>query len=119
MVPRDPPIFSWGIEGGTREGRAHLEQTTGIRFSDNDTVPSILYPGAEKGLDSAMNTASVTPGGIDFNPDRLDLGRTKSGDLNINLDPAMLEKARNAAGFSPVILNVLTGKSLREFLGVQ
>jgi len=61
-----------------------------------------------------------TPGGIDFNPDKMDLqikGNDNAG-IKFHLDPVLLRQLQNAPGFVPVITNIQPLKSLSIFLEI-
>ncbi|MBF0386546.1 MAG: hypothetical protein HQL20_01660 [Candidatus Omnitrophica bacterium] len=53
--------------------------------------------------DRAMNT----PGGIDFNIEKMNLQIRNSGDaIKFNIDMAMLEQLHSATGFAPIIIDI-------------
>ena len=59
-------------------------------------------------------------GGIDLNPDKINYETTISDrGLKFNLDPALLEHARNASGVSPVIISISSLDSLSAFMDIQ
>lgn len=60
-------------------------------------------------------------GGIDFNPQNLDLRTSTSGGsgIDIQIDPAELERLQNAPGFMPMIINIQPLQSLPLFLGLN
>ena len=73
---------------------------------------------------------AVTPGGIDFKPDKVDsvfeIKRdpqeqkgTRRKDMSPFVDSAILEQLQNAQGFMPVIINIQPMTDLRLFLGLK
>lgn len=77
-------------------------------------------------LDSQQSAVSGVPamlnknGGIDLNPDKIDLKTQNNGEeIKINLDPAMLQRIQNASGVTPVIINIFPLDSLQRFLGMS
>ncbi len=75
------------------------------------------------GTDSAQS-----PGGIDFNADKVDSAFTVKMDsrlrgndkgIQFHIDPAMLEQLQNARGFMPVIINIQPMPDIRKFLGLS
>lgn len=58
-------------------------------------------------------------GGIDFNPDRVQLElRNSGGAIVFQMDPLQLQQVKDAAGFEPVIVNIQPMPNLRAFLGM-
>jgi hypothetical protein len=70
--------------------------------------------------DVAMSS-KLSKGGIDFNPDKMNLQvrNGTAGGIKFHFDAAMLEELRNAPGFVPVIISIQPLKSLPEFLGLN
>lgn len=71
--------------------------------------------------DKAMNTSlnrdeqMNSYGGIDLNQVNLNVA-SNGQNINFDLTPELLERTRNATGFTPVILNILPLSSLKDFL---
>ncbi len=62
----------------------------------------------------------VKNGGIDLNPDKLEVKTLNNGEIiKLNLDAAMLHRMQRANGVNPVIIGILPLENLKEFLGVQ
>ena len=58
-------------------------------------------------------------GGIDLTPANMNLQTQNSGgEIQFQMDPAMLERLQNAPGFVPVIINIQPMIDLRQFLGL-
>lgn len=75
-----------------------------------------------KKFDAAQSTLEnpslESPGGIDFNPDKLNLN-TSGKAVAFNIDPAMLQRMQNAPGLNPIIVGVHPLDSLPAFLGAS
>jgi len=74
---------------------------------------------AEASLANKKDLAMVRNGGIDFDPNKMDLNiQNSSNGIKFNVDPAMLQRIQNASGFTPVIVNIRPMTDLRIFLGL-
>ncbi|MFH0753697.1 MAG: SNF2-related protein [Candidatus Omnitrophota bacterium] len=73
-----------------------------------------------KGVLSMLGQDAAMKGGIDFNPDRIDLKVHADGQrINFVIDPAQLERLKNTAGLVPVIMDISPLKDLNLFLGLE
>jgi hypothetical protein len=72
----------------------------------------IVYGYGEPAFDAAT-------GGIDFTPDRIDLKIQGSQDgMRFKVDPTIFKQLQDAAGLTPVIINIRPITDLKRFLGV-
>jgi len=70
--------------------------------------------------DSGLDQAMTNKGGIDLNPVDKTLSVGNAGEtMKFNIDPALLERVKNAPGLTPVILNIEPLESLPAFLGFK
>ncbi len=58
-------------------------------------------------------------GGIDFDPNKMNLKVNQNGEIQFHLDPALLKQLQDAPGFVPVIINVQPLYDLLAFLGIK
>jgi hypothetical protein len=66
-----------------------------------------------------IDQAQLSRGGIDFNPDKINLQVQNAGlEIKFHLDPAMIEQLRNSPGFTPVIINIQPITDLKMYLGL-
>ena len=64
--------------------------------------------------------SSEMNGGIDLTAGSMNLQtQNANGEINFRLDPAMLQRLQNSAGFTPVILNMQPMRDPRMFLGLK
>jgi hypothetical protein len=64
----------------------------------------------------------VTPGGIDFNSNQLQLDVQKQGaGVGINFDPELIKKFENGnfQGFMPIIINISPITNISAMLGLK
>jgi len=127
------------IRSQFKEERAHYLSPQDLRahmhYYDWFTWPSWRrYEGKTRGLidlrinekpmqarsDSRIIVKVSGPGGIDFNPDKINLLiKNNGGAIKFKIDPVMLKQLQNAPGFVPVIINVKPLTSLSLFLGIN
>jgi serine/threonine protein kinase len=71
----------------------------------------------KRNSDKAMTAG---PGGIDLTAAKVPLDVQNSGQLiQLHLDPAILEKLQNTAGFAPVIIDIRPMSDVKLFLGLE
>jgi hypothetical protein len=70
--------------------------------------------------DRTQITDLAQKGGIDLNPELMDL-RTRSdgGAIRFNLDPVLMQKLEDAPGLTPVIIDIRPTEDLQMFLGLK
>jgi len=69
--------------------------------------------------DAAM-VKTTTPGGIDFNADKIGLQIQNDGEsIRFKMDPTMLQQLQNAPGFVPVVISIQPMENLALFLGLD
>ncbi|MBF0522531.1 MAG: glycerophosphodiester phosphodiesterase [Candidatus Omnitrophica bacterium] len=123
-VPDELSLFYWVLKGKIYQKDIHKERPLWIQFIP-PTVPPYEENYLEKikaasATDKAMATTNAKYGGIDFNPEKMDLQVNGSGNAELKaLSPAALEELKNAPGFTPVIINIKPVDSLPAFLGLS
>jgi hypothetical protein len=85
-----------------------------------DDLVKNLVPGIEKiNQEKSDKDNAANSGGIDLNPvDRVMSVGTADAGAFFRFDPVSLEKYRDAAGVSPVIIDIHPVEDLPGFLGV-
>lgn len=69
---------------------------------------------------AAANSDFAMKGGIDFNPNKMNLElQNKGGAINFNFDPAMIQQLQNMPGFAPVVIDMHPIGSVQMFLGLN
>ncbi len=78
---------------------------------------------ADTQLDTQPGDSVEVPfkkGGIDFNSSKMGLDiQNNGGEINFQIDAALLERLEAATGFTPVILNIQPLPAVRMFLGIN
>jgi hypothetical protein len=76
-------------------------------------------PGMTKESESVsfLSDYPADKGGIDLNPQSLAFRISADGEIEFDIDPAMLESFRNAHGLSPVILSIREAVDFDQFFG--
>jgi len=89
-------------------------------LNEKPQMAKVIMPdGAMAAIDAAEISNSNQKGGIDFNPDKLELKIQNNGtQIVFHIDPATLQRMQNASGVLPVIIGIQSLKSLTEFMGV-
>ncbi|MBF0593455.1 MAG: hypothetical protein HQL22_00650 [Candidatus Omnitrophica bacterium] len=87
-------------------------QTGPASVNHSQTPEGVLVPGT---LENGK-----LKGGIDFNPNNMDMHlQNNGGAITVDVDPAMLQQLQNAPGFVPVIISTRPLDSLSAFLGLS
>ncbi len=110
-------IFEKSLFGRTllRHGFGQFEITL-----KGDSEGAVLHAVATKGMKDMKlnaNDAQVANGGINFDPGNIDLQLQSKETIPFQMDPAMLKQLQDAAGLTPVILDIQPMTTLRAFLG--
>lgn len=109
--------IGWVVESRDPLDRRRLASLTDVLRSVRHAIETEDKAMSIEKAASLVNKGDMK-GGIDLDPSRLELKTKDSGQAVIfNVDPAMLQKMRQAAGISPVIIGVQPLTSLAEFLG--
>ncbi len=70
-------------------------------------------------LAKLLQDSAMAPGGIDFQPGKMNFELQNSGrEIKFKADPALLAEWSNAAGVTPLIINIQPLHDLRGFLGL-
>jgi hypothetical protein len=69
---------------------------------------------------SKADPAMMQQGGINFDPQWLEVGIKDGGDgVHFDIDPVALQRMKNSSGVTPVIIGVRSLENLPEFMGIN
>jgi hypothetical protein len=109
------------IEGSIdKQNASFLIRNLQARPMNTQSTNQSSKPKEDKAMVENSNDA-ITRGGVDLNPNKLNLEINKAGQgIQFNMDPAMIEKLQYTTGITPVIIDIRPmTETLRMFLGAK
>ena len=105
------------------ENYQRTQEVSERKTSSDSELAKVVEKAVINGVGMADNAAvapATGPGGIDLTPASMNLQtQSNGGEIKFYIDPAMLQKFKNAPGFVPVIINVQPMTDLYAFLGID
>ena len=105
------------IEAKIREVQSNAEDSLQNQKPNGGGSSDRLMLGEDASLERSGHPDHL--GGIDLDPDKMNLEVNQNGEIQFHLDPALLKQLQNAPGFVPVIINVQPLYDLSAFLGIK
>ncbi len=102
------------------EGRRYPTRLTlaYVKISGRLKVPPNMAMATNLGI--SMRQRNTNRGGIDLTSANMNLHtQSNGGAINFHLDPAQLQRLKDAPGFVPVIINIQPLNNIKQFLGID
>src|SRR5262249_9744477 len=93
----------------------------GEYFNPTEWAPHVPFGSStSEQVKGRADRAQTGKGGIDLNPNKMDLQLKNAGKaIKFHVDANMFRKLQNTDGFTPIIINVQPVINLRMFLGLN